>query len=165
MILTTQAEVERYFTTRVGVGICVPIVLAPTERIDLSEWIAPHECCSMCGAATPGLRRDPEGSPREDCAACGDSGFLITTWGTAQTERWEEDQAGGVEQPEDDEGPAAGPIFLCGGIWRFRRSIERQAHRAMVKLFRENDRPGGGSLRRAYEMLPPAALAKLGRAA
>ncbi len=138
-ILKTQAETDTYLAEHVAIGQCIPATFAPTEEIDLTRWIGPSECCDECGEATPGLRRDKKGRPREDCAACGGSGMLITCWGEAQTERWQEGRRYDVRGKDgeiEDDGPQVGPIRVCGGVTKFARSLERQAHRAFVKFER-----------------------------
>ena len=133
-ILRTQAETDAYLQEHVRIGRCVPVTFAPAERICLDYWIEPHECCSSCGEARPGLRLDDGGHPREDCAWCKDSGSLITTWGTPQTQRWEDGERYGRFPPDEDEGPQVGPIRISGGVPRYALSLADQAERAQVKL-------------------------------
>jgi hypothetical protein len=136
-ILRTQADVDEY------IGRCERlakdggrVAFDPTEEIDLTTWIGPHECCSHCGEATPGLRRDEKGHPDEKCAACGTTGFLITTWGEAQTERWESGERYRDEKSLDrDDGPIVGPVYVLDGS-RHARALRRQLRHAMVRILK-----------------------------
>jgi len=135
-ILCTQEETDRYLTANVAIGRALTVTFCPREPINLDEWILPHECCGSCGEITPGLRRDEEGHPREDCASCGREGGLITTWGTAQTERWQcgerYDRTTFDGQIEDD-GPPIGFIAFNGGDAKHIASLRRQAERAGIR--------------------------------
>lgn len=137
-ILRTQAEVDAYLARRTRVGDCIPITLAPTEPINLDHWIKPHECCSACSEATPGLRmnKPPAKGPREDCAACGEGGMLITTWGTPQTERWlNNERYTGPGGAAIEDGPQVAPIrVMRGSPPKYVRSLRRQADRALIKF-------------------------------
>lgn len=129
MILTTQNETDTWLEQHVRIGGCVPATFAPQEPIDLTRWIGPSECCSHCGTATPGLREGEDGAPEETCAACGETGFLITCWGEAQTERWER----GERYPDaGDDGPQVGPIVVVGGSPEHAGSLLEQAASAWV---------------------------------
>lgn len=145
--LTTQAEVNAYLSANTGIGERVTITLAPTEQINLDEWILPHECCDECGEATPVLRLDNKGDPREDCSACGESGMLITTWGLAQTERWKQgrryDNYGPNGEIEDDGSPVTA-IIVIGGKDEFVADLKRQAKLALI-YFEVMKRKGAGS--------------------
>ncbi len=136
-ILRTQAEVDAHLRAETRVGHCVPVLLAPTEPINLDYWIKPHECCSMCGEATPGLRmnKPPAKGPREDCSACKDTGMLITTWGTPQTDRWLDGLRYDRPDEEEDDGPQVAPIrVMRGSPPKYVRSLRRQADRALIKF-------------------------------
>ena len=50
--LQTQADVNAACAGRYQVGA---VTIDPTEPIDLSRWIAPHECCGSCGHVEDGL--------------------------------------------------------------------------------------------------------------
>ncbi len=132
-ILRTQAETDAYLETHVEVGKCIEVTFAPTEAINLDRWIKPHECCSDCGEATPGLRMTANG-PDETCRACKEGGCLVTMWGEAQAERWHVDREGGEQQAESDNGPQVGPILVYGGDPKHVRSLRRQADRALIKF-------------------------------
>lgn len=132
-ILRTQKETDAWLAEHVKIGDCIEATFAPTEAINLSEWIGPHECCSHCGAATPGLRKGKGGAPEEECAECGDAGNLITCWGSAQTERWERGErysGPGGETIED--GPQVGPIVVVGGVSEHAASLLEQAEASWV---------------------------------
>lgn len=137
--LRTQKETDAWLTKHVKIGACIKAVFAPTEPIDLTEWIGARECCSSCGAATPGLRTGKDGAPDETCARCGETGMLITCWGTAQTERWECGER--YTSKIDDDGPQVGPIVVVGGVSEHAEALLAQAVAAWVKS--EDRRPRG----------------------
>ena len=121
-VLTTQREVDAWIPENVRPNACIEAFFAPVEPIDLSEWIGAHECCSMCGTATPGLRVCAGGGAFEEtCAECGESGCLVTRWGTAQVERWE--SGDGDECP----GPVVGLVVVVGGDAEHAASLIAQA--------------------------------------
>ena len=142
-ILRTQEETDAWLAKQVRIGVCVEALFAPDESIDLSRWIGAYECCSRCGEATRGVRRGADGFPEETCSVCGTGGFLITTWGEAQTERWREGEryAQPEGEPVDDDGPQVGPIVVVGGVLEHAAALLTQAKAEWVKS--EDRRPSG----------------------
>lgn len=133
-ILRTQEETDSWLEHHVGIGKCIRAIFAPAEAIDLSRWIGAWACCSQCGTATAGVRKDENGAPDEKCDACGGTGMLITCWGTAQTERWERGKrytGPGGDSIED--GPQVGPIVVIGGVKEHAESLLAQAETAWVE--------------------------------
>lgn len=108
--LRTQADVNKACHGRYQVGA---VTIDPTEPIDLSRWIAPHECCGSCGHVEPGLRYDEDGAIVDECVECGSD--LITCWGDGQVERWESGERYRTAATLDrDEGPMLGPVTVLG---------------------------------------------------
>lgn len=135
MILRTQQETDAWLAEHVEIGKCIEAIFAPEEPIDLTRWIGAHECCSHCGETTPGLRVGKNGRPEEKCAACGVTGFLITCWGEAQTERWREGERYDAQindEAIDDDGPQVGPIVVVGGVPEHAAALLTQAKVAWV---------------------------------
>jgi hypothetical protein len=141
-ILRTQKETDAWLAEHVKIGKGIEATFAPEEPIDLSYWIGAYECCSHCGAATRGVRRGADGHPEEECSACGTGGFLITTWGEEQTERWREGErydAQFDDEAIDDDGPQVGPIVVVGGVPEHVSALLAQAKAEWVKS--EDRRP------------------------
>ena len=133
MILRTQKETDAWLAEHVRVGECIEALFSPAEPIDLTVWIGAYECCSHCGEATKGVRKGGDGAPEEVCSVCDTDGFLITTWGEAQTERWRE---GRYAQPDNtvcDDGPQVGPIVVVGGVPEYATALLTQAKTEWVK--------------------------------
>ena len=144
-ILKTQKETDTWLTEHVRIGACVEALFAPDESIDLSRWIGAYECCSHCGEVIRGVRKGDDGAPEEKCSVCGTDGFLITTWGEAQTERWREERVAQTEEytvdAVDDDGPQVGPIVVVGGVSEYAEALLTQAKTEWVRS--EDRRPRG----------------------
>lgn len=133
IILKTQKETDAWLLERVTIGQCIGATFAPEEPIDLAHWIGPHECCSYCGSATPGLRVGKDGAPDETCVSCGNTGMLITCWGIAQAERWERgERYSGAGGETIENGPQVGPIVVVGGVPEFAAALLAQADASWV---------------------------------
>jgi len=75
--------------------------------VDLDEWLKRREHCGDCGAILPP-------SSEDICTKCGESGTLITTWGSAQSERKTSGERYDDRWHEDLQGSPISWV-ICGG--------------------------------------------------